>query len=76
MESYNPETGERVKKAVKTVKRGVLTGIGIIAVLILGLGSFYNIEEQEQAVLTTFGMAASVTEPGLHFKIPLIQRVQ
>ncbi len=76
MESYNPETGERVKKAVKTVKRGVLTGIGIIAVLILGLGSFYNIEEQEQAVLTTFGMAVSVTEPGLHFKIPLIQRVQ
>ena len=76
MESYNPETGERVKKAVKTVKRGVLTGIGIIAVLILGLGSFYNIEEQEQAVLTTFGVASAVAEPGLHFKIPLIQRVQ
>lgn len=76
MKSYNPETGERVKKAVKTARRAVLTGFGVVVVLILGLGSFYNIEEQEQAVLTTFGIAASVTEPGLHFKIPLIQRVQ
>ena len=26
--------------------------------------------------MTTFGKAVSVTAPGLHFKIPLIQRVQ
>ncbi len=76
MENFNPDLEERMKKTAKKVKQAALTAAGIGAALILGTGSFYNIEEQEQAVLTTFGVAASVTEPGLHFKIPLIQRVQ
>lgn len=38
-------------------------------------GSFYTIAEEEQAVVCTFGQAAAVTEPGLHFKIPFIQTV-
>lgn len=49
--------------------------IGII-VAILALDSFYTINEQEQAVLTTFGKAEAVTEPGLHFKIPIVQKVE
>lgn len=76
MENYNPDMEERVKKTLKTVKGTVFRGIGVIIVLFLGFGSYYNIQEQEQAVLTTFGVATSVTEPGLHFKIPLIQKVQ
>lgn len=63
-------------KMPKAVKRTVI-GIGALAVAgILGLGSFYQIQEQEQAVLTTFGKPKAVTETGLHFKIPLVQRVQ
>ncbi len=76
METIYPEMEEKMRHAVKRARRTILWGGGIVAALVLGLGSFYNIEEQEQAVLTTFGVAASVTEPGLHFKIPLIQRVQ
>ncbi len=76
MENFNPDLEEKMKKAARKFRRGVLTGAGAAVVLVLGLGSYYNIEEQEQAVLTTFGIAASVTEPGLHFKFPLIQRVQ
>lgn len=76
MEHYNPDMDEKVKKVVKTAKRTVWGVFGLAAALVIGLGSFYNIEEQEQAVLTTFGVAVGVTEPGLHFKIPLIQRVQ
>lgn len=49
--------------------------IGIIMIAILGLGSFFTIKEQEQAVVTTFGKAKTVNAAGLHFKIPLIQRV-
>lgn len=48
----------------------------IAVVLILVFGSTYQIREQEQAVLITLGQATAVTEPGLHFKIPLIQRVR
>ncbi len=47
-----------------------------IVVLILVSGSFYTIAEEEQAVVCTFGQAKAVTEPGLHFKIPIVQTVQ
>ncbi|MBD9010069.1 MAG: FtsH protease activity modulator HflK, partial [Clostridiales bacterium] len=39
-------------------------------------GSFYQIQEQEQAVLVTFGKPKAVTETGLHFKLPFIQEVR
>ncbi len=57
---------------------GKILGIVIAAVVVLVLigGSFYEIKEQEQAVLITLGQAQPVTEPGLHFKIPFIQQVK
>ena len=48
----------------------------LIALIIMAFDSFYTIKEQEQAVITTFGKAKSVNTAGLHFKIPLIQKVQ
>lgn len=54
--------------------------VGIVALVIVAatllFGSTYQIKEQEQAVLITLGKAKAVTEPGLHFKIPIIQRVK
>lgn len=57
---------------------GKVAGIvaGVILVVIIAFNSAYQIGEQEQAVLITFGQAAPVTEPGLHFKIPFIQQVK
>ncbi len=83
METFDPNM-EEMKKAMrqKAGKAGRWmkhTGSVIflaVLLLVLGNGSFYNIEEQEQAVVTTFGVAKPVTDPGLHFKIPLIQRVK
>lgn len=48
----------------------------VIILLVLVFNSTYQIKEQEQAVLMTFGQPSSVTEPGLHFKIPFIQQVK
>lgn len=76
METYDPETKGKIKKFVSTLKKAGVAAVLVIAVPIIGFGSVYNIQEQEQAVLTTFGVARNVTEPGLHFKIPIIQRVQ
>ena len=42
----------------------------------LALDATYQIQEQEQAVLTTFGVPKAVTETGLHFKVPFVQQVQ
>lgn len=47
----------------------------VILVLIVGSKAFYTIGEQEQAVVTTFGTPTLVSEPGLHFKIPFVQKV-
>lgn len=76
METYDPDFMEKQGKLLKTVKRAAGIFLVVVILAVLSTGSFYNIGEQEQAVLTTFGMAQSVTEPGLHFKIPLIQQVQ
>lgn len=47
----------------------------IVIAAILVFNSFYTINEQEAAVVTTFGIASSTTESGLHFKIPFVQQV-
>jgi len=48
----------------------VIAGIGLSA-------SFYSIDETEQIIITQFGapQGEAVTEPGLHMKIPFIQKV-
>lgn len=59
------------KAKTKLIKIAVV--IAVLAIIVLS--SFYTINEQEAAVVTTFGIASPVTESGLHFKIPLIQKV-
>lgn len=54
-------------------------GIGVIVLflaVVLGFNSFYSISEQEQAVVVTFGTPATVSTPGLHFKVPFLQQVR
>lgn len=68
-----PPEGEKILQ-----NGGKIAGILITVFLILLLifNSAYQIREQEQAVLITFGNAQAVTEPGLHFKIPFVQKVK
>ena len=79
---HNKENGFETVEPNKPKKAGKILGsfFGTIALLIVAaiviFGSTYQIKEQEQAVLITFGQAKAVTEPGLHFKIPLIQQVK
>lgn len=66
----NPQNfWEKGKKVIIVVVAAAVIGF-------LAMTSTYQIREQEQAVLTTLGKARAVTEPGLHFKIPIIQKVQ
>ena len=61
---------------VKQVLRVFKWAVPIVLIAVIGLSSVYTVEEQEQAVVTTFGAVTSVETVGLHFKIPFIQRVQ
>lgn len=76
METFNPNLQNKIKNFKKKAKRVIPLVVLVILVLVLGGGAFYNIEEQEQAVITTFGVAHAESAPGLHFKIPLVQSVR
>lgn len=47
----------------------------ILLVLTVVFGSFYNVSEQQNAVVTMFGEIVRTDTAGLYFKIPLIQQV-
>ena len=75
----DPEEKKQKKGRKKMPKRMKLViGAAVAAVVLLpaAAGSFYQIQEQEQAVLVTFGKPKAVTETGLHSKLPLIQQVK
>lgn len=56
-------------------KIGMIASIVIIFIILIA-NSTYEVKEQEQAVLLTLGKASTVSESGLHFKIPFIQTVK
>ena len=56
--------------------RRIVTAVVILGVLgSIALGSYYNVNEQENAVVTMFGEVIRTDTAGLHFKIPFLQRV-
>ena len=67
---------EIMDKTTKTVLKLMGFVVAGIAVLVILFSSFYTIKEQEQAVVTTFGVPNTVSEPGLHVKIPFVQKVE
>lgn len=57
---------------------GALIGVALIGLLgfLMFTGSFYTIDQTERGVLLRNGAARSLSEPGLHFKIPFIDSVE
>jgi membrane protease subunit HflC len=57
---------------------GRLLLVVLVVAVILGIsGAAYRVFETEQVIITQFGKPVGdpVTEPGLHFKIPLVRKV-
>lgn len=59
-----------------TLKAGV--GIIAVALFLVFSGAFYTVEEGQQAIVLQFGrpVGETVTQAGLHFKLPFIQEVR
>lgn len=55
--------------------RMILTGVAIVLAAIVLWSSFYQIEPEEAGVVVRFGRHVRTTDPGLRFKIPLIEGV-
>lgn len=58
------------------VRYTILLGV-LLAALVAAFSATYRVSESDQAIITQFGdpVGDPVTEPGLHFKVPFIQRV-
>jgi len=85
-DEFGQNNGFHAFKKEKRPKKGGMPSMGrvfriagIVALVLLAIvlisGSFYSIQEEEQAVVCTFGKPKAVTEPGLHFKVPIVQTV-
>lgn len=71
-QNYN---GGRFAKLLLTIR--LVPAVILIILLLAAAGSscFYTLRENEVAVLKTLGHPESVTDAGMHFKIPFIQSV-
>lgn len=69
------EFRKAAKKSGRFFKKFGWIIVVAVVVVILAMNATYQINEQEQAVLVTLGKPQSVTDSGLHFKIPFIQKV-
>ena len=57
--------------------RGIVGLIILVAIVGIGLSSVYYVDQREKALVFKFGeIVRSDDEPGLHFKIPIIEQVR
>jgi len=55
----------------------LVAGVLVALAVFIGYGSFFNVNQNEQALVLQFGkVQPPVREPGLNFKIPVIQDVE
>ena len=66
------ESGEKLRKRVRLIVTAALLAVLVCLVVYSGM---YNIKEQQQGVVTMFGKVVRTDTAGLHFKLPLVQRV-
>jgi len=65
------------KPEFKSVGKYVILGIIIFVLVTIGSTSFFTVDEQQQAVVTTFGKVTTIKDAGFHLKLPFgIQKVQ
>ena len=56
--------------------RGIGVGFFLLLLVFAGMNSYYMLDEENYAVVTTLGSAEAVSQAGLHFKIPFVQHVR
>lgn len=70
-----PKKKSKKKKSGRFVKSGIIVAVVLVAAAVLGLNSFYTIQEDEYAVIKTWGSVVVEETPGIKFKIPFVQEV-
>lgn len=76
MENENKETVNNKDVALsKGSIKIIASGLCVVAVIILLLTSFYNVDTGQVGIVKRFGKVIAIKEEGLNFKVPLIDKV-
>lgn len=58
------------------MNKSIIGGFFLLVLVVIGYGSLFTVNMTQQAIVLQFGDARrTVTEPGLHFKLPFVQNV-
>ncbi len=74
----NPGSGQPGPRKNVDPKKGFRLGLLVVLAIVIAaalFNAFYNVSEQEQAIVTTFGKVTDIRGAGLYFKIPFVQKV-
>ena len=80
-QNHEPERfdsdGNPVKNKKKKLRlfRNTGVAVAVVALAVAGINSYYVLDEENYAVVTTLGSPQAESQAGLHFKIPFIQNV-
>lgn len=61
---------DRYRFTPSSSRRSILLIVAVVALILVGLNSYYTVEPQETAVVLRFGKFVGTADAGLHFKIP------
>ena len=69
--------GNPIKNKKKKLRlfRNTGVAVAVVALAMIGINSYYVLDEENYAVVTTLGSPQAESQAGLHFKIPFIQTV-
>ena len=58
------------------MNKSIIGGFFLLVLVVIGYGSLFTVNMTQQAIVLQFGDARqTVTEAGLHFKLPFVQNV-
>lgn len=69
------DNGKEKRKPPQNAGKVTMVIIIFIAAAVIFGNSFYSLKENEYAVITTLGNAAVIDQPGIHLKLPMIQKL-
>ncbi|QSX05835.1 FtsH protease activity modulator HflK [Sedimentibacter sp. zth1] len=70
------DSNQNYKKTVNNISSKFKIIAIIVIILVFAVNAAYQVKEQEQAIILTFGKPTSTATSGLHFKLPFIQAVK
>src|SRR5262245_45821056 len=53
----------------------IIFGSMVLFVLIVLLSGFYTVEQQTRVIIERFGKFLTISDPGLHFKLPVFDKI-